>query len=122
MVLNKYLVFGGDSYYPMGGAYDYIGSTSNPDSAMELAKNYVNEDLMNHWSNVFDTNIEEIIFEDRQNIRPEYIEKRRVEDEERYKIRNTKEVDERAKDPSPGGVLATYNIKMSDVLKGANDG
>ena len=57
--MNRWLLFGGDDYYPQGGAYDLIGSFPSKKKAKEEAKRrlalstFVEDSI--EWYNILDT-------------------------------------------------------------------
>ena len=51
--MKRYLVFGGDVYYPEGGFSDFVGEYDVEEDAIEKAKT-IGEDKY-QWANVYDT-------------------------------------------------------------------
>ncbi len=49
--LKRFLVFGGDCYYPCGGWNDFKGSFGTKKAAIKLASSFGRDD----WVHVFDT-------------------------------------------------------------------
>ena len=54
--MGRYLVFGGDVYYSLGGFNDLLCSFDFESDAIDRAKSYVSEDEDNdRWSHVVDS-------------------------------------------------------------------
>jgi hypothetical protein len=58
--MKRFLVFAGEYYYPGGGAYDYLGGYDTRESAVERAKEEL-EDEYTDWAHVLDVDTEEFI-------------------------------------------------------------
>jgi len=60
------MVFGGDSFYPEGGMYDFIGSFAYLDDAkeeMNRKDSISNSCFFNEWSHIYDLVEGEIIMD-----------------------------------------------------------
>lgn len=61
VAMNRYLLFSGSTYYPSGGARDFVGSCETLDNAIWRARRYVaDQDHMCDWWNVLDIETGEI--------------------------------------------------------------
>jgi len=58
--MKRYLLFAGDTYYPSGGAYDFVSSHDTIEEAMAVhdPSKYT---YSGGWANIFDTHIESIV-------------------------------------------------------------
>lgn len=54
--MNRYLLFAGDSYYPQGGAFDFIKSFKTKAAALRYILGKTKQDQWNHdWWHILDT-------------------------------------------------------------------
>ena len=56
--MERYLVFGGEVYYPAGGWEDFMGDYAD----LEEAKQVAEKQGLYKWSHVVDTHSQEIVF------------------------------------------------------------
>lgn len=63
--MKKYLIFGGDIYYPGGGFKDFIHSDDNREYSIGYAIGLVSGEGSLDWSQVVDKKTGEIIYESR---------------------------------------------------------
>lgn len=66
--MKRYLVFGGNCFYPGGGWNDFICSTDDELQAIEIAANFARrtsprEFTSGRWSHVYDTDRENVVKE-----------------------------------------------------------
>lgn len=60
----RFLVFGGDVYYPSGGWEDYRGAHESEGEAVAFAKGFVAGESL-RWAHVYDRTLDTIIWRDR---------------------------------------------------------
>lgn len=67
-MFNRYMLFGGSVYYPVGGMDDFAGSFSTLEAAKDYAENtYIDEDF--EWWHVYDTEEDrEVMYWSRGNL------------------------------------------------------
>lgn len=64
--MKRYVVFGGDVYYPMGGGEDYLMSYDDLEEARDYAELFVKVKGVLTWSHVFDSVEKKVIFQTRE--------------------------------------------------------
>ncbi len=66
-MMNRYWLFAGLAYYPMGGMDDFKGSFQGLEEAMQGVRK---EDLEEDWGHIFDTLENKVIFKFDRNYGP----------------------------------------------------
>ena len=57
LFMERYMVFGGDEYYPVGGMNDFIGSFMfMKDAILEMNRKHevLNNEFVNDWAHIYD--------------------------------------------------------------------
>lgn len=63
--MKRYLVFGGDTYYPSGGWNDYIGEFDKSDEACGFCYGFI-RNTSGRWVHMVDTKHMEMILVDKE--------------------------------------------------------
>ena len=60
--MDRYIVFAGANYYPLGGVDDIVLTTDDIGVALSVARDRVSSDCSGYWAQVYDHATKEKVF------------------------------------------------------------
>lgn len=61
--MSRFLIFAGEQFYPEGGARDFVDFAVEREAAIAVAETLLLTEKFMDWSNVFDCETHEIVWE-----------------------------------------------------------